>query len=45
MPRVVFLITGSQSLSSAGRMKITRIILIIAPRAIRIHMELIMSIS
>ena len=35
----------SQSMSSAGRINTTHIMLMIAPRAISVHMELIMSIS
>ena len=45
MPSVVWRISPSQSMSNAGSMKITSSIETIAPRAISIHMELMMSMS
>jgi hypothetical protein len=45
MPAVVAQMILSKSISRAGRTKITDNILIIAPRAISIHIELIISIS
>jgi hypothetical protein len=45
MPTVVLQMTASSSMNIAGRTKITSSILIIAPLAISIHMELMISIS
>ncbi len=45
MPSVVLQMILSNSINIAGRTKITRSILITAPRAISIHIELIISIS
>jgi hypothetical protein len=45
MPAVVAQMTLSNSISRAGRTKMTDSILMIAPRAMSIHMELMMSRS
>ena len=45
MPRVVCRIRPSHSIRSAGRIRMTHSIEMIAPRAIRLHMELMISIS
>ena len=45
MPNVVWRIRPSNSIRSAGRKKITQPMLMRAPRAISIHIELMMSIS
>ena len=45
IPSVVWRINPSQSISSAGRISSTHSMLTIAPRAISMHMELMMSMS